>query len=136
MKVTTTINSPVDRKRAAKAGRKAASLSRALACPPLNEALIWQPIARGWRQLYGSFYELGVSVEWHDFELERPFDWSRSFHPGSLELCLNLSGEGWVRCDGKTMDFGPSTGGFFLPGQGGLMAGRNSGQQHRFVSVE
>ncbi len=47
----------------------------------LREAIVWQAIQDGWRQVYGGFYDLGVSIEWHDFELPRPFAWSRSFHP-------------------------------------------------------
>jgi AraC-like DNA-binding protein len=105
--------------------------------PVFNEASVWQSISNGWRQLYGGFYESGVSIEWHDFALRSPFDWARSFHPQSLELCLNFSGQGWVRSETTRMEFEPLTAGFFLPGKDGLQAGRNAGEQpHRFVSVE
>src|SRR6266508_3609759 len=84
---------------------------------PLREATIWEPIHKGWRQLYGGFYDTGVSIEWHDFELTTAFEWSRSFHSESLELCLNLAGEGSVRCEESGVDFSPLTAGFYLPGK-------------------
>ena len=40
----------------------------------------------------------GYSIEWHDFVARRELDWARSFHPGGIELCLNLEGEGFVQC--------------------------------------
>ena len=36
-------------------------------------------VQEGWRQFYGDFDRLGVSVEWHDFQTERPLDWGRVF---------------------------------------------------------
>src|ERR1035438_8685784 len=66
--------------------------------PRLRVATVWQPIGGVWRQLYGGFYDLGVSLEWHEFELPHAFEWSRSFHADSLELCLNLAGHGSVGC--------------------------------------
>ena len=56
----------------------------------------WREVPHGWRQLYGDFDRLGVSVEWHDFRTERALDWGRSFHPRSVEFCLNLEGRGAV----------------------------------------
>ena len=50
----------------------------------------------GWRQLYGDFDRLGVSVEWHDFQTEQSARLGPSFHPRSLEFCLNLQGRGAV----------------------------------------
>jgi len=78
-----------------------------------------------------------VSFEWHEFELEQPLDWSRSFHEGSLEMCLNLSGDASVSCDGRTADFQPLTAGFYLPGNdNALDAVRRPGEPHRFLTVE
>src|SRR5229473_1609131 len=82
----------------------------------VNEALVWQPIQGGWRTLHGGFYELGVSIEWHDFQTVSTFEWSRSFHPDSLELCLNLTGAGSIRGEAAAMDFESLTAGFYLPG--------------------
>ena len=90
----------------------------------------------GWRRLYGGFYDLGVSIEWHDFELPSPFEWSRSFHPDSLELCLNLAGHGSVHGAEGTVDFEPLTAGFYLPGNNELRAWRKPGDRHRFITVE
>ena len=39
----------------------------------------------GWQPLFGSFRGVGYSFEWHDFQAEREFDWSPSFHPD----CVN-----------------------------------------------
>src|SRR5438445_4779033 len=103
---------------------------------PARERAVWQPITSGWRRLYGGFYDLGVSIEWHNFELARTFAWSRSFHPESLELCLNLAGYGSVRHGQSVVAFEPLTAGFYSPGKGALQSWRESGQQHRFVTVE
>jgi AraC family transcriptional regulator len=102
----------------------------------LKEATVWQPVLDGWRQLYGGFYGLGVSIEWHDFELPNPFEWSRSFHPGSLELCLNLIGHGSIHGAARTVAFEPVTAGFYLPGNNELRAWRRPGDRHRFITVE
>ncbi len=101
-----------------------------------GEAAAWRAVGAGWRQLSGSFGELGFSFEWHDFTAEAPLDWARSFHPGSVELCLNLSGSGTVR-DGKAVaEFGPRTGGFYRQGRNPLSAERSPGGPHQFITVE
>jgi len=105
---------------------------------PLREAIVWQPVCNGWRQLFGNFEELGVSIEWHDFELKTSaaFEWSRSFHPESLELCLNLAGNGSVWSETGALNFKPLTAGFYAPGKGTLQARRKAGERHRFLTVE
>jgi len=104
---------------------------------PAFEADAWRTIGEGWRPLFGRFSDLGVSFEWHEFELEEPLDWSRSFHEGSLELCLNLSGDGSVTWNGSTATFQSLTAGFYASGaQGSLRAVRSPGQRHRFLTVE
>jgi AraC-like DNA-binding protein len=102
----------------------------------LSEAAVWQSVQNGWRQLYGGFYGLGVSIESHSFELASPFEWSRSFHPDSLELCLNLAGSASVRCADGGVDFELLTAGFYLPGKQALQAWRAANQPHRFLTVE
>jgi AraC-like DNA-binding protein len=101
-----------------------------------GESSVWQPFASGWRPIFGGFYDLGVSLEWHDFQTIRPFEWSRSFHPESLELCLNLSGRGSIRSATSAMRFEPRTAGFYVPQPAGLEAWRPGGEQHRFLTVE
>lgn len=59
--------------------------------PRAPEHGAWTAIDGTWRRLHGSFADLGLSIEWHDFRLARDMDWGRSFHPGSLEVCLNFS---------------------------------------------
>ena len=103
---------------------------------PVREASVWESVRGGWRRLYGSFYDLGISMEWHDFEIESPLEWSRSFHADSLELCLNFAGDARVRRQANEMAFGPLSAGFYLPSKGGLQANRSGGQRHRFLTVE
>jgi len=102
-----------------------------------SESPFWCPFQNGWRQLYGNFEESGISIEWHDFELSpnATFEWSRSFHPHSLELCLNLAGHGSVHSPVDTVDFEPLTAGFYAPGKSGLRAWRKPGERHRFITV-
>jgi len=113
----------------------AISPARRPGLPPLSEARIWQPVQNGWRPLFGSFDESGVSLEWQDFHVAASFEWSRSFHLDSLELCLNLGGAGTIQNSQGGMDFQPLTAGFYAPGKNALRAWRSPGQ-HRFVTVE
>jgi AraC family transcriptional regulator len=103
----------------------------------LSEAVVWQPTGDN-RQLYGNLHELGISIEWHDFELDTntTLDWSYSFHADSLALCLNVSGHGCIHGAGSCMEFEPLTAGFYSPGKNELRAYRKSGERHRFLTVE
>jgi hypothetical protein len=56
------------------------------------EGPAWRGIDGVWKRIYGNFAEMGVSIEWHEFSNASDVDWARSFHPFSLELCLNFSG--------------------------------------------
>ena len=60
------------------------------------EQAAWREVKEGWRPLYGDVDSMGVAVEWHDFRTARSFNWGRTFHPRSLEFCLNLEGHGEV----------------------------------------
>jgi len=104
--------------------------------PVAREAPVWAVVPDGWRHLYGGFYDAGVSVEWHDFKNGKTFEWSRSFHPESLELCLNLAGRGRIQSRTGTADFEDRTAGFYCPGKGELKALRRPGEHHRFMTIE
>ena len=106
------------------------------ALPAFSERPVWQPLGEGWRHLHGSVRGTGVSFEWHDFKTREPFDWGRSFHPGSVEVCLNLAGEGRVACDGREWLFAPLSGGFYRQGAEPIRATRTAGQRHQFLTVE
>lgn len=101
-----------------------------------SEADRWKSIAATWKQLYGGFATAGISFEWHEFELSRPFDWGATFHPDSVELCLNLEGKGHVDCPGGAAEFDEMTAGFYVTGQSGARAGRLGNGRHRFITVE
>lgn len=104
--------------------------------PASPERGAWEMVADGWSQVYGSFNELGVSVESHDFHADTELDWSRSFHPQSVELCLNLSGRGQVALSGKNMDLQPLAVGCYAVAKEPLHARRIAGEAHRFVTLE
>ena len=104
--------------------------------PITGEALVWRAVGEGWKQLFGSFNNLGVSFEWHDFKTSERIDWGKSFHPGSLELCLNLSGAGVVRTGGQTIEYKAMTGGFYARGDQAIEAYRVPNELHQFVTVE
>jgi len=96
----------------------------------------WAQVKEGWRQLYGSFAREGVSVENHEFEATKALNWGRSFHRNSVELCLNLRGNGTVH-DGRTeARYQPHTVGFYCNANSDLEAQRNPGETHSFITVE
>jgi len=112
------------------------SIAEGARLPRLHEAAAWRPLGGTWRQLYGGFYESGVSIEWHDVKPAAAFDWSRTFHPQSLELCLNLEGEGSMQCGATTMKFKNLSAGFYVRGEEPIRARREAAQRHRFITVE
>lgn len=90
----------------------------------------------GWRPLFGDFRALGFSFEWHEFRTEDALDWSRSFHPGSLELCLNLEGKAFLADAQQTVELRPHMRAFYFQGEPPLRAQRHAKEQHRFITVE
>jgi AraC family transcriptional regulator len=101
------------------------------------EAKAWREVAQGWRQLYGDFDRLGVSVQWHDFRSKQSVDWGRSFHPRSLEFCLNLEGRGEVGGRGlHRSDYLPGSSGYYAMADVPLSASRRAHDHHQFVTLE
>ncbi len=96
----------------------------------------WSNVSYGWQQLYGSFEEQGISIEWHDFTTSRPLDWAESFRPRSIEFCLNLDGRGAVGHGRASHDYGPSSSGYYAIGDEPLRATRRAHDHHRFVTLE
>src|SRR5689334_14422428 len=103
---------------------------------PFSEASAWREVAGGWQPLFAGFRGAGFSVEWHDFFTKRELDWAASFHPGCVELCLNLNGHGFVEGCGRRTEFAPDTAGFYCHRGEPLTAKRLPNQQHRFLTVE
>ncbi len=101
-----------------------------------SEAAVWESVGRGWRQLQGSFRDLGFSVEWHDFTTEKELDWSASFHPSGVEICLNLSGRAAVQAGNRRLELVPETAGFYFQTGAQLKGRRAGGDRHRFLTVE
>ncbi|MFL6537456.1 MAG: helix-turn-helix transcriptional regulator [Chthoniobacterales bacterium] len=99
----------------------------------LAERGAWREVQSGWRQLYGNIDRLGVSVEWHDFQTRRALDWGVSFHPQSIEFCLNLDGRGAV---GSRTDYVAGSSGYYAVRDEPLRASRAAHDHHRFVTLE
>lgn len=103
---------------------------------PFTEAEAWDTIGAGWRPLFGNFRKLGFSFEWHDFETARELDWARSFHPGSIELCLNLAGSGTLAEGQRRVGLEARMLTFYHQGEPALAATRRAGERHQFITVE
>jgi AraC-like DNA-binding protein len=101
-----------------------------------SESGAWRDVGKGWQPIFGSFHGAGYSIEWHDFFAKREFDWAASFHPGCVELCLNLDGHGFVAGRGGRAEFAPGTAGFYFRQDEPLTAKRAADEQHRFLTVE
>src|SRR5437870_2084009 len=99
------------------------------------EQSAWREVKDGWRPLYGDVESMGVAVEWHDFQTARNFNWGRTFHPRSLEFCLNLDGRGEIGAATKT-DYAPATAGYYAIGDEPLPALRRANDHHQFATLE
>jgi AraC-like DNA-binding protein len=103
---------------------------------PNRERPFWREAGVAWRQLAGGISEAGFSLEWHEGYTAGPVDWAHSFHPRSVEICLNLQGTGTVSSGGVGMELGPESVGFLAVNGQKVSAQRVAGQQHQFLSVE
>jgi len=101
-----------------------------------SESEVWKPFAPGWRKLHGGFRESGYSVEWHDFTPASDMDWAKAFHPGALEICLNLSGTGDVAASDGKLELEPLTAGFYAQNKMSLTGRRRAGERHQFITIE
>ena len=95
----------------------------------------WREVKDGWRPLYGDVDQNGFAVEWHDFRTERSFNWGRTFHPHSLEFCLNLEGYGEVGRATK-VGYTPGNSGYYAVGDEPLPASRRANDRHQFATLE
>jgi len=95
----------------------------------------WRDVQHGCRQLYGDFARLGVSLEWHDFQTQQPFDWGFSFRPRSVEFCLNLEGRGVIGTSAQG-DYVPGSAGYYALSDEPLAATRRAGDRHQFITLE
>jgi AraC-like DNA-binding protein len=100
------------------------------------ESGAWDAVRNGWRQIYGNFRDRGLSIELHDFISSRPINWGRSFHDDSVELCLNLSGQGQVKSHAGESIYTDRTVGFYCNKRSDLAAIRMAGVSHSFITVE
>src|SRR5271170_6981749 len=119
-----------------KPAKKQIEIGGAESFSAFSERPLWRAVGDGWRHLHGSVRGAGVSFEWHDFKADMEFDWGKSFHPGSIEVCLNLEGEGRVSFNKSEAVFAPLTAGFYRRGEQMLPATRSANQRHQFLTVE
>ncbi len=101
-----------------------------------REGRAWSRIDGVWRQLHGSFSGQGLSVEWHDFRLTRDLDWGRSFHPGSLEICLNFSGAGSLQDGESERELAAQQVAVYTSPDRRRRATRRASSLHRFLTLE
>lgn len=104
--------------------------------PVFTERPAWQNVGDGWRHLHGSVRGAGASFEWHDFKTHEEFNWGKTFHPGSVEVCLNMEGNGKIANNKNEIVFTPLTVGFYRRGEQELRATREANQRHQFLTVE
>lgn len=103
---------------------------------PAGEKAVWREIDGDWRPLFGSFADRGLSIEWHDFQLDRDFAWSPSFHPESLEICLNFSGAAHFHDGTAERALPPGHVAAYTARKNAPRAERRSGSWHRFLTIE
>jgi AraC-like DNA-binding protein len=112
------------------------SKSRARPSGVFSEASTWQAFGPGWRPLWAGFQQTGFSVEWHDFECQSSLDLAGSFHPDSVEICLNIDGHAEFDLAGHRQQLPPGNATFYSTGREPLAARRLPQQRHQFVTVE
>ncbi len=100
-----------------------------------REQRFWRAAGVAWRQLAGDLVQHGFSFEWHESPASQRVAWSESFHPHSIEICLNLAGEGLLMANRTQVQLGPERSVVFGNNGGKLRGERAAGQRHQFLSV-
>ncbi|MFV0337293.1 MAG: helix-turn-helix domain-containing protein [Chthoniobacterales bacterium] len=98
-----------------------------------SEKSIWKSVHGEWKPLYGNYRDVGVSMEWHEFTIDKPLDWSATFHPNALELCINLEGEARIGPEKTLLKAGEIA---LYAGGDELQAKRVGKQKHAFLTIE
>lgn len=102
---------------------------------PWSEIPAWSKAAV-WRPLGGSFHGEGFSLEWHDLNPGQRVNWADTFHPRSVEVCLNLKGSATVGAGSASLKLAENTSGFYVRGDAPIAAARNPGESHQFLTLE
>ncbi|HTV40804.1 MAG TPA: AraC family transcriptional regulator [Candidatus Sulfotelmatobacter sp.] len=116
--------------------RYSTRVSSAASKKQFSETGVWSGVGSGWRPLWAGFRRNGFSVEWHDFECNGPLDVTKSVHPDSVEICLNLDGHAEFSIAQKVQTVSPASAAFYYSGRRLLTARRLPHQRHQFVTVE
>ena len=90
----------------------------------------------GWNPIFGNFEQSGISFEWHDFAARGDLDWGRTFHPNSIELCLNLGGSAAVSIGKTRTEIVRQSAAFYYHGGERLTGERTGQERHQFLTVE
>ena len=104
--------------------------------PPGYEPPFWQRAGVLWRQLAGTFSRDGFSLRRARLQPPADLNWANSFHPASVEICLNLHGSGWVIAEGARVPTSAPYCRLLCHQRRPPEAQRLAGQHHRFLSVE
>lgn len=100
------------------------------------ERPVWKKVHGTWRPLYGNFAKYGLSIEWHDFHVVEALAWSDSFHPNSLEICLNYAGEAELHLGKRKENLGREQIALYATRDELTFAVRKAESFHRFVTLE
>jgi AraC family transcriptional regulator len=104
--------------------------------PKTAEGGAWREVEGVWRILFGGLGEYGLSIEWHDFRVDRGLDWGRSFHPLSLEVCLNMHGAAEIGSRGGSLSIESGEVAVYSIGESPVRAVRRAGGRHAFFTLE
>ena len=101
-----------------------------------SERPFWRAWPGAWHPLCGSFSELGWSFEWHDFTPPTRAEWGKSFHPQSLEVCLNLTGAAEFAAKKPATELRADSAALYTVGDSSPAIWREAGERHQFLTAE
>ncbi len=100
-----------------------------------TEVPTWHRLGEGWKPLWSGYEREGFSLEWHDFFTSKSLDISGSFHPDSVEICLNLAGEAAFQLGKEPRKLNAGGAMVYAPGTRQLQCTRLGGH-HQFLTIE
>lgn len=104
--------------------------------PSWSEGEVWKKVGGTWKPLFGDFEERGISIEWHDFQVAGAVEWGHSFHPNSLEICLNFSGAALLQDGAVERKLSTGQVAIYTTRNNEPRAQRLPGSLHRFITIE